>query len=123
MRQSHSHLNSVAKGITTSSAMNPSLVLCLIMCPISLIAACSLFVAGKVVPGGLFFLLGVSPAAVAMWQLVKWTNSDPDRLQREDHVERMTEMRGLLTVKAEDGLKAVPVSTLLTSNVKPEDAQ
>lgn len=124
MRQNQSHLASLAKTISTSSAMNPALVLCMIICPLSLVVAGGLFWGNLIVPATLFFILGCSPVLVGLWQLVTFTVKDPDRLQREQHVERMTEIRGQLTVRRGDEVTAVPISNHLTSNtiVGPDNA-
>jgi len=96
--------------------MNPVLVMCLIICPLALAAAGGLYWGKHVLPATLFFVLACSPVAVGLWQLIMFTIKDPDRLQREQHVERMTEIRGQLTVRQGNEITAVPVSNHLTSN-------
>lgn len=96
--------------------MNPVLVLCMIICPLSLAASGGLYWGKLFVPASLFFVLGCSPVLVGLWQLVTFTVKDPDRLQREQHVERMTEIRGQLTVRQGNDVTAVPISNHLTSN-------
>jgi hypothetical protein len=116
MRLNQSHLASLATTISTSSAMNPVLVMCLIICPFALAAAGGLYWAKHTIPATLFFVLGCTPVAVGLWQLIIFTINDPDRLQREQHIERMTQIRGQITVRQGEEINAVPVSDYLTSN-------
>jgi hypothetical protein len=96
--------------------MNPSLILCLIVCPLSLIGSGSLFHFGQPVPASLMALIACWPIGIAGWQLIRFTIRDPDRLQREQHVEKMLQIRNHLGIKADDTITEIPLSTDLTSN-------
>lgn len=73
----------VSRHIATSSVLNPTLLLALICSPLSLWLASKSEDALRY----LFFVVGVAPIAVGLWQIVKFTNGDPDRLQNDKHVE------------------------------------
>ena len=101
--------------------MNPALLLCLIVFPVSLISSASLFHVGAVLPASFFALLAVYPIGIAGWQLVRFTKHDPDRLQRDEHVQRMFQLQHTLGVKDEDKLLEITVSDHLTGNPALED--
>lgn len=110
------HYVTMAKGITASSAMNPTLLLCLMVCPVCFIGAISLAHFGLVWPAGVAALIGGWPLGIAGWQLIRFTKYDPDRLQQEQHVQNMTQIRNALAVKDGGELREVTVSDILTSN-------
>ena len=73
----------VTKSIATSSALNPTLILCAICTPTMLTAA---YFATE--PLSLMFsTFAFFPPVIACWQIVRFTLSDTDRLQNERHVE------------------------------------
>jgi hypothetical protein len=78
-----SEMAGVSKHIATSSAMNPTLLLCLICSPICFVLS---WMSGDFFRVG-FFLAGLSPLAVGIWQIVRFTLIYPDRLQNDRHVE------------------------------------
>ena len=71
MGNDQSHLATLAAKMSTSSAMNPGLVFCLIVSPISLVSAASLFHFGAVGPALLFTAVAIYPIAIAGWQLIR----------------------------------------------------
>lgn len=121
MKLDQSHLATLATKMTTSSAMNPALTLCLMVCPIAFVAAVSLFHFGLPWPAMAFVLVGVWPLGIAGWQLIHFTLKEPNRLQREQHLERMTEIQTMLAVKEGDNIRELPVSDQLAGNPQIED--
>lgn len=101
--------------------MNPALLLCLIICPLSVVGAVSLFHFGQVVPAAVFTAMAAFPLGIAGWQLVRFTNRDPDRLQRDEHVQKMFQLQHLVGVKEGNGLKQIAVGGSLTENPELED--
>ena len=101
--------------------MNPALLLCLMVCPLAFAAAGGLFYAEQVFAALVFVIIGIWPLGIAGWQIIKFTNDSPDRLQREEHLERMFEMKSQLVVREGDKLKSVPISDHLTGNPQIED--
>lgn len=96
--------------------MNPALILCLIVCPLALLGSGSLFHFGQPVPASLMALIACWPLGIAGWQLIRFTVRDPDRLQREQHVENMLQIRNHLAIKADDAITEIPLSTDLIGN-------
>lgn len=101
--------------------MNPALLLCLMVCPLAFAMAGGFFYAGLAFPAILFIAIGVFPLAIAGWQLIIFTNENPDRLQREQHIERMSEIANQLVVRDGNDLKTVAISNQLTGNPGIED--
>ena len=116
MGNDQSHLATLAAKMSTSSAMNPGLVFCLIVSPLALLSGASLFHVGTVWPALMFTGVGVFPIAIAGWQLIRFTRKDPDRLQRDEHVQRMFQLQHTVGIKEHDELKQVTVSGELTGN-------
>jgi hypothetical protein len=73
----------VSKHIATTSAMNPTLLLCLICTPVGL----GLTAVTTGVPRVALFVIAVLPMLLAIWQIILFTLSDRDRLHNEKHVE------------------------------------
>ena len=71
------------RSITTSSALNPTLVLAGIVTPASLLV--SQWAEGW--PYVALLTLAIAPIVLAIWQIARFTILDPDRLQNEKHVE------------------------------------
>lgn len=105
----------------TSSAMNPALLLCLIICPSCIVAAATLFAFNHPVPASVLLVIGCYPLGIAGWQLIRFTLKDPDRLQREQHIENKMQIRALVGIKDHGELKEVAVSGQLMGNPKLED--
>lgn len=116
-----SHLATMATKMSTSSAMNPALLLCLIVCPLAFLSAASLFHFDHVFAASLLILIGCWPLGIAGWQLIRFTTHAPDRLQREQHVERMLQIRSQLSVKGIDGIRDIPIHSELSNNPQLED--
>ncbi|MDQ3125535.1 MAG: hypothetical protein M3Q74_08000 [Pseudomonadota bacterium] len=116
MNRDQSHLATMATRISTSSAMNPGLMLCLMVCPLAFSVAASLFYFDQQWPATLFVLIGCWPLGITGWQLIRFTKQDPDRLQRERHVENMLQIRNHLAIKQDDLITEVPIAINLTDN-------
>lgn len=101
--------------------MNPTLMLCLIVCPIGLTGAVSLFHFHQAIAGAVVLAIALAPIAIACWQLIHFTRNDPSRLQREQHNENMLAIRHQIEVKEGGILRSVPISNVLTSNPHLED--
>ena len=101
--------------------MNPGLLFCLIVCPLSIIGAVSLFQFGHFIAAGVFTAIACYPMGIVGWQLVKFTNTDPNRLQRDEHVQRMFQLQHTVGIKDHDTLKEITVSGELTGNPVLED--
>ena len=125
MKMDQNHLATLATRITTSSAMNPSLIMCLIAVPLCFGLAGAMFLTDRIWPALLFIVLGGIPAAIACWQLVFFTIKDPDRLQREQHVEKKMLIQQQIGIRTQDGMKEIPIalSPMLTGNPQTEGAQ
>ncbi|MEO8722315.1 MAG: hypothetical protein ABI395_02160 [Sphingobium sp.] len=121
MTHNQSHLATLASKISTSSAMNPGLLFCLIVCPLSLISAVSLFHFEHVVAASIFTAIACFPISIVGWQLVRFTKNDPDRLQRDTHVQRMFQLQHTLGIKEHNTLKEITLAGDLTSNPALED--
>lgn len=121
MGQRLSQFATLASKMTTSSAMNPGLVFCCIVVPIGLLGGISFFHVGLPIPGAIFTLIGCYPIAIVGWQLIHFTNKEPDRLQREQHVEKMQEMRHALAVKDHGQITEIAITGDLTGNPQLED--
>lgn len=115
------HLATMARRLTTSSAMNPSLVLCLMVSPLSFGISGGLFYAHAAIPACMFVAIGFSPVAVALWQLVKFTNGDVSRLQDGTHNENMFRLSQGIGVREGDTVTERPISGSLMSNPTLED--
>lgn len=115
-----SHLSTMARRLTTSSAMNPSLMLCLMVSPLSLAISSGLFFAHAVLPAVLFISVGFAPVAVSLWQLVKFTNGDASRLQDGEHNEEMYRLSQSIGVRENDIITERPISGNLIGNPKIE---
>lgn len=121
MANDQSHLAAIAAKISTSSAMNPGLLFCLIICPLAIMGAISLFHLNHVVAGSVFVAIACYPILIVGWQLIRFTTIDPDRLQRDEHVQRMFKMQHTIGIKGQDGLKTIPIAGEMTSNPALED--
>ena len=79
----------ISRSISSSSAMNPALLTVL------LATVPSLILLPLVPPPVTYFLMitAAAPMAVALWQIVRFTNRDPSQLRNDKHVERMTELK------------------------------
>jgi len=123
MSLDQSHLATMATRISTSSAMNPSLMLCLMVTPLCFLAAGSLFHLAQVLPALLFVLIGVVPLGIASWQLVRFTIRDPDRLQQERHIENKMLIQHRMGIKEDGQFREVPLalSDTLTGNPQVQD--
>lgn len=121
MRDDQSHLATMAAKMSTSSAMNPGLLFCLLICPISLIGATSLFHLGHWFAAGILTAICCWPIAIVGWQLIRFTVSDPDRLQRDEHLQRMFELRSAVGIKEHGELKEIMISGELGGNPALED--
>lgn len=123
MEQDSSHLATIAHKVTTSSAMTPALLLCLIVCPVALLGTISLFY-WEVWPAAILILLvGCVPLVMACWQIVHFTRTDPNRLQGEEHLERMLQIKQTIGIKDGDTLKMINVSGELGRNPALEGGQ
>jgi hypothetical protein len=101
--------------------MNPTLLLCVITIPVCIATSGWLFVENAVAPASIILAFGCSPIAIALWQIVRFTKTDPDRLQREEHNENMLQIRHGLSVKQGNMIIEMPISNQLTENPKIED--
>lgn len=74
----------VSKYISSSSALNPTLLF-LLLCTVP-----SLFLAAASrIPLSYFFMLtAIIPIFISAWQIITFTNGDRDRLQNDKHVEK-----------------------------------
>jgi hypothetical protein len=123
MNQRQGHLAAIARNMTTTSAMNPVLLLCLIICPICLVSGGVMLARGNLL-GLIFMAFAGAPLLIACWQIVYFTMIAPDRLQREQHVEKMAAMRHAILQKTDAGLLELPVSAgALTSNPALEEVR
>ncbi|RYG98290.1 MAG: hypothetical protein EON58_07555 [Alphaproteobacteria bacterium] len=102
--------------MSTSSAMNPALLLCLIVCPLAFTLGGSLFHFNHPIAATLMTCIGIYPLLITGWQVVYFTTRQPDRLQREQHIENMTQIRSRLGIKEDGKIIEVPVSQKLTGN-------
>ena len=116
MNHSLSHLNGLGKGITTRSAMNPTLMLAFITTPLGIISATTLCICGQYVAAAISAAFAAVPVAIAAYQLVRWTNTDPSRLQDHQHVENMYQLQHAIAVKDGDTVRAFEVSSQLIDN-------
>ncbi len=110
--------HSVAKHIATSSAMNPSLILCATVSPL-----CFALSAWTASNG--YFVAACVPLAIACFQIIWFTFFDRDRLQNDRHVEnKMMIMRDQITINSPDGTRTItlPSSSVLTSNTAAIEA-
>lgn len=101
--------------------MNPSLLLCLIICPLALMGAISLFHFNQAVPASLLLAIAGFPMLITGWQLIKFTNTDPNRLQRDDHVREMFHLQHTIGVKGEKGVRTITAAGELAGNPALED--
>lgn len=116
-----SHLASMATRVTTTSAMNPILMLVLMVAPLSFMVSLALFHLNQAVAGSFFAVVGAIPILLAGWQACYFTIKDPKRLQREQHLENMFAIESKIGVKSEEGIREIPISsTGLTDNPQIE---
>lgn len=120
MKIDQPHLSLLATRISASSAMNPVLLLCLMVCPLAFAGAIGLFEFDRPIGAGVMTAVGCWPLAIAGWQLIRFTLDDPDRLQKEEHLRRMFELRQELTIKEGGKIVDLPISTRLTANPQIE---
>ena len=79
----------ISRSISSSSAMNPAWLSLLLATVPSLI-----LLPFVTTPVTYFLMLtAAAPMTVTLWQIVRFTNSDPWQLRNDRHVERMTELR------------------------------
>lgn len=121
MRQDQ-HLQTIATRVTTTSALNPALTLCLMVCPLAFAIAGGLFYAGLHYPGALLSAVGIAPLAITCWQIVHFTRDDPDRLQREQHLENMLAIQNKIGIKEDGVVREIEVPAILTQNPLSKDA-
>lgn len=121
MGNDQSHLATLASKISTSSAMNPGLIFCLVVTPVGLLGAISLFQFGHPIAATLMSVIAAIPVAIVAWQIVRFTLRDPDRLQRDEHVQRMFQLRSTLVVKDGSTIREFNVSNDLSGNPALED--
>ncbi len=101
--------------------MNPSLMLCLMVTPLSFAVGCALFYAQAITPAYFFVFIGFSPVAVSIWQLVKFTNNDVSRLQDGEHNENMFRLSQGIGVREGDTFTERPIAGELVGNPAIED--
>lgn len=101
--------------------MNPGLLFCLIICPLSLVGAVSLFHFGLWLPASVFTAICCYPIGIVGWQLIRFTIKDPDRLQRDEHLQRMFELRSTVGIKDHGQLREIAISGELGGNPALED--
>ena len=101
--------------------MNPTLMLCLMICPLGVVGTVSLFHFGLWIPALLIFLLTCAPLGIASWQIIRFTLTDTDRLQNEQFVQNMLQIRQTLGVKEQGELREIVLSGELTPNPSLED--
>lgn len=101
--------------------MNPSLMLCLMVAPLSFTISGGLFYAQAIIPACLFVGIGFSPVAVSLWQLVKFTNGDVSRLQDGEHNENMFRLSQGIGVREGDTITERPIAGELVGNPQLED--
>ncbi|WDF71475.1 hypothetical protein [Novosphingobium sp. KACC 22771] len=116
-----SQLSTIGLKLVTSSAMNPTLLLCLISMTICVPVSGFLFIRDLPIPASVLLAIGAAPLSVGLWQLIKFTNKDPDRLQREEHNENMLQIRNGLSVKEGGHIIHHPLSQNLTDNPQVND--
>lgn len=121
MNYDQSHLATIATKASTTSVMNPTLMLCLIVCPLSIIGSVSLYQFHQVIPASVVLVVGMAPLAIACWQLIHFTKAEPWRLQREQHNENMLQIKNRIEVRDGDGIKQFPISSPLTGNPQLTD--
>jgi hypothetical protein len=99
--------------------MNPSLILCGIISPLS-------FALSAWTGGNAYFVVGCVPLAITALQLFWFTVFDRDRLQNDRHVEnKMLITRNQIVVNTPDGKAPITLSAspVLTSNVAATDKE
>lgn len=111
----------MAARMSTSSAMNPGLLFCLLVCPLCSVGAISLFHFGLWIPASIFTLMSCFPVAIVGWQLIRFTIKDPDRLQRDEHLQRMFELRSTVGIKDDGELKEITINGELEENPALEE--
>jgi len=90
-----------ARHISTSSAMNPALLLCAICVPTG--ATMTVFGTDFVRLVGIVW--SGLPLMMALWQLGYFTHSDRDRLQNERHVEQKMIIQGRIGMRSAGGIR------------------
>jgi hypothetical protein len=95
-----------ARQISTSSAVNPSLVLCAIVAPLCLLLA---YLTEPPFNYGLASL-GAAPILMTLWQIVRFTIKDPDRLQNDRHVEEKMRIGHLIGVNEGGQNRELPIA-------------
>lgn len=123
MTYDQSHLATMATKASTTSVMNPTLMLCLIICPLALIGSVSLYQFHQPIPASALLLVGIAPLAIACWQLIHFTKVAPWRLQREQHNENMLAIqnRKAIEVRNGDETNLYPINSPLTENPQIAD--
>ncbi len=101
--------------------MNPSLMLCLMVAPLSFAISGGLFYAQATIPAYIFVGMGFSPVTVSLWQLVKFTNGDVARLQDGVHNENMFRLTQGIGVRVGDIITEHPIAGELVGNPQIED--
>ena len=101
--------------------MNPSLLLCLMVTPLSFTMSGGLFYAQAIIPACVFVCIGFSPVAVALWQLIKFTNGDVSRLQDGEHNENMFRLTQDIGVREGGTITERPITGDLVGNPQIED--
>ncbi|WP_152542572.1 hypothetical protein [Sphingobium sp. Ant17] len=106
----------MAAKMSTSSAMNPGLIFCLMICPLSLGGSITLFRFGMPIPASALLAICCWPIGIVGWQLIRFTIKEPDRLQRDEHLQRMFELKSTVGIKDHGQIKEVTVSSQLATN-------
>lgn len=101
--------------------MNPSLMLCLMICPLGLLAMTSLFHFELWIPAAIVTAITCYPLGITGWQIVRFTKHDANRLQGEQHIERMLQISQMVGMKQGDKITEIAVSGELSGNPALED--
>ena len=103
----------VTKTVATSTALNPTLMLAALL-------GLPCFLLGFFSPVPISYLLDVCGVAVlvtAIWQIIRFTIHDPDRLQNDRHVENKMMISTLGGKFGDEKLEiAIPANAISTAN-------
>lgn len=103
------HWAAIIRTISTSSAVNPALLLVAMCAPVAIF---SMFSSPIIQYAGLAIF--AAAAAVTAFQIIWFTFIDPPKLQHDKHVEKMAQLRmNAITIRAKGGTKEISI---------PEDA-
>lgn len=111
------YLASVATNMRTSSVMNPTVIMAIAALVALVPAAVLLAKFGFPMFAAVTGFVAVLPMLVGCWQIIHFSLKDPDRLQREEHVERKIALQQqAIGIKVDNQIREVPVSAELTAN-------